>query len=115
MSVSFYQEKAQTDHRDALDPGEDLLRQYLREMGKAPLLTREREVQLSKLIHEGRRKITQVQKIQRHPHGPARAGTRLRDLRVELKKTEAELRAAEAEMVRCNLRLVVSIAKAYVG
>jgi RNA polymerase primary sigma factor len=38
----------------------------------------------------------------------------LRHLMAELRKTEAELKTAKAEMIQCNLRLVVSIAKIYV-
>ena len=40
-------------------------------------------------------------------------GHRLRDLLTELKKTEADVRAAKAEMIQSNLRLVVCIAKRY--
>jgi RNA polymerase primary sigma factor len=40
-------------------------------------------------------------------------GHRLRDLLTELKKTEAGVRAAKAEMIQSNLRLVVCIAKRY--
>lgn len=40
-------------------------------------------------------------------------GNRLRDLLAELKKTEAHVKAAKAEMIKSNLRLVIKTAKAY--
>ena len=61
-----------------VEPSLDSLRLYLREIGRVPLLTAEREVALAKRIERG-------------------------DL------------SAKAEMVEANLRLVVSIAKGYLG
>ena len=72
----------QTERAPELDltvePSLDSLRLYLREIGRVPLLTAEREVALAKRIERG-------------------------DL------------SAKAEMVEANLRLVVSIAKGYLG
>jgi RNA polymerase primary sigma factor len=62
----------------SVDPSLDSLRQYLREIGKVPLLTADQEVSLAKLIERG-------------------------DM------------AAKQHMIEANLRLVVSIAKGYLG
>jgi RNA polymerase primary sigma factor len=82
----------------------DTVRQYLNEIGKVELLTAEQERHLGKRIKDG-----------------LRAEDRLRDVgetleiseRRELKHLERDGRKAQDEMVRANLRLVVSIARRY--
>ena len=60
----------------------DPVRMYLKEIGKVPLLSKEKELELSKIIENG---------------------------------TEEEKEQAKKDLAEANLRLVVSIAKRYVG
>ena len=72
------QSSAQPEVDEAIEPSLDSLRQYLRAIGRVPLLRSEEEVALAKRIERG-------------------------DM------------AAKQHMVEANLRLVVSIAKGYIG
>ena len=85
---------------DAQD--EDLVRMYLDSIGKYPLLTKQDEVRLSRLIEEGRWAREELAR------GKVPAGRRRPLLRAV---SEAE-RATE-QFINSNLRLVVSIAKKY--
>jgi RNA polymerase primary sigma factor len=86
--------------------GFDPVRMYLKEIGKVPLLTGEQEVSLAKRIEAG-----------------VHARERLDDLAVPLSdEARASLEAvsvdgeiAKKQLTEANLRLVVSIAKRYVG
>ncbi len=132
---------------------EEVTTLYLKEMGKYPLLTPEREAELSKIIRTGFYAI--VEAVEKHPSEVPEikalqaeiALWRKRDPGLKPKKSllnflvkciqemkekypeeetlqelyqETMLRAQEIErakdeMVRANLRLVVSIAKRYIG
>jgi RNA polymerase sigma factor (sigma-70 family) len=84
-------------------PDHDLVRLYLTEIGRHPLLNREDEGRLAQAIEAGRRAAASL------------AGTS--DLttarRAELKAVVAKGERATATFVQANLRLVVSIAKRY--
>jgi RNA polymerase primary sigma factor len=90
--------------REEEAPHEDLVRQYLREIGQYPLLTDVDEVELAKAIEAGneaepgltmpKRKLTPKQ-------------------REQLQRTVDAGRAAKRRFIQSNLRLVVSIAKKY--
>jgi len=83
----------------------DPVRMYLKEIGKVPLLTAEEEVELAKKI-EAREKA--LEKLN--------SGQNLSEKEIErLRKIEAEGLEAKKKLVEANLRLVVSIAKRYVG
>jgi RNA polymerase primary sigma factor len=75
---------------------DDPVRMYLREIGRVPLLSAEEEVRLARRMERGRGELTK----------PAT----MRDYRTIEDGEEAQRRLTEA-----NLRLVVSVAKKYIG
>ena len=105
------------------DPGEgsrravtgDLVRIYLREIGRVPLLTAQDEVELAKAIEAG---LFAEEKLQAD-------GRRLPDAGMaaacdgaeanELALLSTEGMRAKQRLIEANLRLVVSIAKRYIG
>ena len=83
----------------------DLVRIYLREIGRVPLLTAEGEVELAKAIEVG---LFAEEKL----HGGfSLAGAE----RAELALLAGEGLRAKQRLIEANLRLVVSIAKRYLG
>jgi len=84
----------------------DLVRIYLREIGRVPLLTAEDEVELAKCIEAG---LFADDVIAGGFELPVRA--ELQDLEVLI----AEGVRAKQRLIEANLRLVVSIAKRYIG
>ena len=90
-------------------PTNDPVRMYLKEIGKVPLLTAEQEVILAKAIDEGEAATAKIDKAT--DHGRKLTPTRLR----ELQRTERHGQLAKKKLIEANLRLVVSIAKRYVG
>jgi RNA polymerase primary sigma factor len=101
--------KRRKDEEDALalkTPTSDPVRMYLKEIGKVPLLTAEEEVDLAKRIEAG---LFASEKL-------AGTGRKIADkLRRELDLIERDGQIAKRKLVEANLRLVVSIAKRYVG
>jgi RNA polymerase primary sigma factor len=86
-------------------PTNDPVRMYLKEIGKVPLLTAEEEVDLAKRIEAG---LFASEKLAK----PGRTSdTMVRDLEA----IERDGQIAKKKLVEANLRLVVSIAKRYVG
>ena len=85
-------------------PHEDLVRQYLREIGQYPLLTDVDEVELAKAYEAGLAAAAKLEKPKRKL-SPKRTD--------ELKRTEQQGLAAKRRFIQSNLRLVVSIAKKY--
>ncbi|MBE0447797.1 MAG: RNA polymerase sigma factor RpoD, partial [Actinobacteria bacterium] len=87
-------------------PINDPVRMYLKEIGKVPLLTAEEEVDLAKRIETGEKA---VEKLEREED------TLPRDEVRKLRRAERDGMGAKKKLVEANLRLVVSIAKRYVG
>jgi RNA polymerase primary sigma factor len=83
----------------------DPVRMYLKEIGRVPLLTAADEVDLAKAVEAG---LFAAHKLATSPPLPDR-------LRRELEAVELDGRNAKKRIVESNLRLVVSIAKRYVG
>ncbi|HXA60117.1 MAG TPA: RNA polymerase sigma factor RpoD [Streptosporangiaceae bacterium] len=86
-------------------PTSDLVRIYLREIGRVPLLTAEDEVELAKSIEAG---LFAQEKL-------ARAAILSRAQRLDLELLARHGGRAKQRLIEANLRLVVSIAKRYVG
>ncbi|MGO8982669.1 MAG: RNA polymerase sigma factor RpoD [Streptosporangiaceae bacterium] len=86
----------------------DLVRIYLREIGRVPLLTADDEVQLAKSIEAG---LFAEEKLQ---GGYAAVGPNGAQL-AEYALVAADGLQAKQRLIEANLRLVVSIAKRYIG
>ncbi len=83
----------------------DLVRIYLREIGRVPLLTAEDEVELAKSIEAG------LFAEEKRSGGFPLLGLE----RTDLEQLAAEGLRAKQRLIEANLRLVVSIAKRYIG
>ncbi len=83
----------------------DLVRMYLREIGKVPLLNAAQEVDLSKRVEAGL--FAEHKLVSDSGVGPA--------LRRDLGSLVRDGHAAKQQLVSANLRLVVSVAKKYSG
>jgi RNA polymerase primary sigma factor len=83
----------------------DVVRQYLREIGRVPLLTASEEVELARSVEAG---LFAEEALAGHT-------TALDAERFELEALVDAGHAAKRRLVESNLRLVVSVAKRYVG
>lgn len=83
---------------------DDAISLYLKEVGKVPLLTQEEEVELAKKIEEGRLAKKRLAKGVSDP-----------EERKRLEKLVEEGKEAQDHLIKANSRLVVSVAKKYIG
>ena len=88
----------------------DLVRAYLKEIGKTPLLTAEQEVELSQRIEAG---LFATEKLRLAERGEGAAGSAT--FRRDLAELVRDGDRAKRHLLEANLRLVVSIAKRYLG
>ena len=88
---------------------DDPVRMYLKEIGKVNLLTSEEEVELAQAMTAGAAAQEQLEELKE-------SGEEIpEELRHELEKTVKKGERARQRLAEANLRLVVSIAKRYVG
>jgi RNA polymerase primary sigma factor len=96
------------EERDVLDlsgiSSDDSIGLYLKEMARVPLLTTQEEVKLAKLLERG--EVAQ-RRLSKDGHAP--------EERRKLERAIDEGRAAREHLIKANTRLVVSIAKKYMG
>jgi RNA polymerase primary sigma factor len=88
----------------------DLVRAYLKEIGKVPLLTAEQEVELAQRIEAG---LFAAEKVRQADDGEAPKLSPA--LRRDLDWLVMDGGRAKRHLLEANLRLVVSIAKRYLG
>ncbi|MFF7639010.1 sigma-70 family RNA polymerase sigma factor [Streptomyces canus] len=90
---------------DTGGPSSDLFRQYLREIGRIPLLTAAEEVDLARRVEAG---LFAEEKLSTAPDLDSQ-------LALDLDRLVVLGRMAKRRLIEANLRLVVSVAKRYVG
>ena len=94
----------------------DMVRTYLREIGRVPLLTREQEIvygkQVQQLMPLLEAKEALAKKLHREPTAQEWA-TQVHLSETELNETVRRGQRSKQKMIEANLRLVVAIAKKY--
>ena len=111
------EEIAEIEEEELVDPNtlvdsfntDDPVRMYLKEIGKVPLLTADEEVELATDMTAGHLAKERLEEAEEN--GEALSQEELAKLRADIKRGEA----AKKALAEANLRLVVSIAKRYVG
>jgi len=83
---------------------DDPVRMYLHEIGQVPLLTPEEEYEMAMRIHRAKEAKAELE-----------AGVEDPERREELERLVADGEEAKKQLAQANLRLVVSVAKRYVG
>jgi RNA polymerase primary sigma factor len=102
--------EADADEAETFDlaaiASDDTVGLYLKEMARVPLLTTEEEVDLAKRIERGRASEAKLAKLN---------GNITAKKRAEMQSHVQDARAARDHLIKANTRLVVSIAKKYMG
>ena len=97
-------ERQKLDELALRAPTNDPVRMYLKEIGRVPLLTAEEEVDLAKRVEAGEAATVLLASVDVTP-----------EWRMSLRRIERQGQLSKRRLVEANLRLVVSIAKRYVG
>src|SRR5439155_1515656 len=123
--ATIHDDEVQPVPEEALTPlpakGEDPVRLYLKEIGKVPLLTAQQEVQIGRridaLAKESRRNRTTApaKELKRLESEAGLLRKQLQTLLAEIETSDRTVRQAKRELMEANLRLVVSVAKRYLG
>ena len=108
---------AEIEEEELVDPNslvdsfniDDPVRMYLKEIGKVPLLTADQEVALATAMTAGREAEERLDEAE--ANGETLPAEELAQLKKQVKAGER----AKQQLAEANLRLVVSIAKRYVG
>lgn len=94
----------------------DMVRTYLREIGRVPLLTREQEIVFGKQVQHMmtllEAKEALAKKLRREPSLPEWAAD-VNQSETDVKQMVTQGKRAKQKMIEANLRLVVAIAKKY--
>ncbi|WGV23660.1 RNA polymerase sigma factor, RpoD/SigA family [Halotia branconii] len=94
----------------------DMVRTYLREIGRVPLLTREQEIVFGKQVQQMMKLVDAkdelAKKLDREPT-LVEWSELVQQSETEVKQTVAQGKRAKQKMIEANLRLVVAIAKKY--
>jgi RNA polymerase primary sigma factor len=90
----------------AADPTADPVKDYLKQIGKVPLLNARQEVELAKRIEAGLFADQKLAEDSRNLSAEAR---------IDLEAVAEDGRSAKSHLVEANLRLVVSLARRYTG
>lgn len=96
--------------------GEDPVRMYLKEIGKVPLLSADEEIELAQNMEDGAVAIEKINVLKGRLDGASEEEKA--EIKEEIKTLQRDVdKGADAKkrLAEANLRLVVSIAKRYVG
>src|SRR3954468_18799695 len=103
------EEEIVVPEEDTAGPSTDLVRAYLKEIGRVALLNAEQEVELAKRIEAG---LFASEKMRQCDAGELKLA---KQLRKDLDWLAADGLRAKDHLLEANLRLVVSVAKRYTG
>jgi RNA polymerase primary sigma factor len=95
---------------------EDPVRMYLKEIGKVPLLSAEEEIELAKTMEDGSVAFEKISIMKKRLEDATEEEKE--EIRSDIKELQKQVDAgsdAKKRLAEANLRLVVSIAKRYVG
>ena len=116
------EEIADVEEEELVDPNtlvnnfsiDDPVRMYLKEIGKVPLLSPDEEIALAQAMADGAeasRRLAEIHQAEQDGQDPGVTPEELAQINTNYKKGEQ----AKQKLAEANLRLVVSIAKRYVG
>ncbi|MBD2353546.1 RNA polymerase sigma factor, RpoD/SigA family [Tolypothrix sp. FACHB-123] len=94
----------------------DMVRTYLREIGRVPLLTREQEIVFGKQVQQMMTLVDAKEALAKklhHEPSLSEWADHVHLSETEVKQTVAQGKRAKQKMIEANLRLVVAIAKKY--